>query len=480
MDLQRLDTLPAELRLFEDTAENLGKLIFQVKLFPKGHPSIENYLEKTCDSIRSMIKGRKRVIFRIVRDSLCFLNFEIPIDKINNGRLGILSNAFEKMAIGEIEFESAFIDDELLALTEIISSVIRNDRDYDLEEAWSRMSHIRIRHGSAGQDRASMLPVQVETRLPADIPVAGQQARRLKTRMGSEVENVLEHLEKIQSMEGKAAGKMILQLIENESRNNSIVLLLKSLREYDDYTFAHSVNVAVISAATARHIGFDMKTTSRIGLAAIMHDIGKVYVPKEIIHKKGKLSPAEWQIVKKHPVEGARLLREEGVEEDICRVAYEHHMRFDLKGYPMASEGEEILPASHIVRIADTYDALTTKRAYRKQISPYEAIKLMSKTRGSEFHPEYFDLFLHMMGNIPIGSMLELESGEKVLVINVGRRGGSLPSARVLFDSDGNEVEEDLIIDLDEIDLRTRKKKYVISKIEDTPLRDVEIGKYLV
>ncbi|HSG29548.1 MAG TPA: HD domain-containing phosphohydrolase, partial [Candidatus Krumholzibacterium sp.] len=301
-----------------------------------------------------------------------------------------------------------------------------------------------------------------------------------ESRIGREVETVLDKLEKIRSLEGKNAGRSILRMIEGGGANEKIVLFLKSLRNYDDYTFAHSVNVAVISTATARHIGFDEAAAGRIGLAALLHDIGKIYVPRHIIRKNGRLSPSEWQIIRRHPVDGARILQGEDLEEDLWRVAYEHHMQYDLSGYPNMKEGDSLLDASHIVRIADTYDALTTKRAYRKQISPYEAIKLMSKTRGSEFHPEYFDTFMHMMGNIPIGSTLELETGETVLVVDIEGRTGMLPRVKLLRTSEGRPVEGGKIIDLNEIDPRTRKRRYRIIRIENSPVRDVEIGKYLV
>jgi putative nucleotidyltransferase with HDIG domain len=273
---------------------------------------------------------------------------------------------------------------------------------------------------------------------------------------------------------------MILRLIEAEGDGNILVLFLKSLKSYDDYTFRHSINVAVISSAIARHVGLDESSSGRVGLAAIMHDIGKLYVPKSVIHKAGRLSPSEWQLIRKHPVDGARILREEKVDDLISRVAYEHHMRFDGKGYPPARAAEKIHDASHIVRIADSYDALTTKRAYRKQISPYEAIKLMTRTRGSEFHPEYFDVFLHMMGNIPIGSMLELRTGEKVLVVDIRGDGGFLPRVRLLTDADGNEIEDERIIDLNEKDPVTRECRYSIKSIEDSALRNLDIGQYLV
>ena len=179
--------------------------------------------------------------------------------------------------------------------------------------------------------------------------------------------------------------------------------------------------------------------------------------------------------MKRHPVDGEKILRDEGMDLLARRVAYEHHMRYDAKGYPRPKPGEKCLEASDIVRIADTYDALTTRRPYRKQISPFEALKLMEKGRGSEFHPVYFDIFLGVMGNVPIGSVLVLESA---LVVEIGTD-GKLPRARIISDSYGNDIADGPIIDLGETNSETGVSRYRVHSVSDTPVRDVDVGKYV-
>lgn len=483
MSTQLQDAMPAEMQAFRLVAASMARLLLQVKLFPQGHPSIEAALTDTQKSLDDMLAGRKSIIFRPIRDSLCYMNFELNTGDIGNRKIHILQKAIMELSIREIEFVRGVERDEIIALMELFVSVLNKDRSFDLGAAWSRIRNIRTRY--RGSEPDAMLPVEAARNrnghgdTPSKDPMQHTQNRD-HSGIGEVIGGLLDKLEKIQSMEGRYAARMILDLIENEGSNHSIVLLMKSLKDYDDYTFAHSVNVAVISTATANHIGFSEDEVAMIGLSALMHDVGKLYVPKEIIKKMGRLTPEEWQKIKKHPVDGDRILREEGIDERICRVAYEHHIRYDLRGYPPVDSGREILPASHIVRIADTYDALTTKRAYRKQISPFEAIKLMTRTRGTEFHPGYFDYFLHMMGNIPIGSTLILESGETALVVDINRGAGLLPRVRILRDAEGMEVCEERIIDLNEIDPWRKKYRYRIKEVVDDPVRNIEIGKYLV
>lgn len=293
------------------------------------------------------------------------------------------------------------------------------------------------------------------------------------------VEGVLQNLEKIASAQGRQASNKILELVENESQNASSILLLNSLRSFDDYTFSHSVNVAVIAAAIAKQSNCSEKEIDEITHAGLMHDIGKVYVPRDIIHKTGKLTPREWQYMKMHPIDGEKILREEGVGETARRVAYEHHMRYDFRGYPVVKDGYRMLEASHIVRIADSYDALTTKRPYRKQISPYEAIKLMVTLRGKEFHPHYLDIFLYTLGNIPIGSILRLTTGEMVLVVDVDNKRGDLPRVRLLKNAEGREVKEEIIYDLNVMEAKLGGERSIIADIIDNPVRDVDVGKYI-
>jgi len=479
MGSQITEVLPSELNQFSDVAQGMGNLLLQVKVYPRGHPSIERALQLAFDSLKEMLENKKRVIFRLINNSLHFLNYEYNADEKNSKKYSLLKTAMEMMSVGEIELEKQVDRDEFLAFMEIAASVLKGDKEFDLVGAWNRITHIKIRHELVGQNRKTLLPAKVDTSISLSRSREIEPVHSNEGGLTGAIGEILQKLEKIQASDGIKAGKLILDLVGDVDRNSSIVLLLKSLTNYDDYTFRHSVNVAVISAATARHTGFGEIESGKVGLAALMHDIGKLYVPKKILKKRGRLSPAEWQEIRKHPVNGAKILKDEGIDRMIATVAYQHHMRHDLTGYP-TYKGEEILQASEIVRIADTYDALTTRRVYRKQISPYEAIKMMARTRKTEFHPLYFDNFLHMMGNIPIGSVLVLESGETVIVVDINRKSGALPRVRVIKDKEGVDVEDDLILDLNELRSGTKKPLYKIKGVIDDPVRNVEIGKYLL
>jgi putative nucleotidyltransferase with HDIG domain len=473
-----LETLPVGFRKLEAMVHGLARLLMQRNLFPDTHPSVQNALDDFMEALNSLIDKRSSVVLKVSDGSIRLLNLEVDITDTNDNAVHFLRRALEGLSVGEIEFLSGIGTDEALAFVEIAAASIRRDTSIDLPAIWRRIEKIRIRHSNTGKGDAA--PIES---LPVEIGKKGDERRGREVPEGVSaashmISGVLSRLAKISSDESGRAGRMIIETVEREGGSSTTFLLLKSLKEYDDYTFDHSINVAVISAAIARRLGYCDEETGRIGTAAILHDIGKLYVPREIIHKAGRLSPIEWQKIKRHPVDGERILREEGEDVLARRVAYEHHMRFDMTGYPMPKQGEECLEASNIVRIADTYDALTTRRPYRKQISPFEALKLMEKGRGTEFHPQYFDVFLGLMGNVPIGSILVLDSGERVVIVEIGAN-GRLPRARVISDSYGNEIEDGPVIDLGETDDDTGASKYRVHSISDSPVRNVYIGKYL-
>jgi len=244
------------------------------------------------------------------------------------------------------------------------------------------------------------------------------------------------------------------------------------------YTFNHSINVAVIASSVGARMGYSEDKINRLGIAALLHDIGKLYIPREIIHKQTRLTPQEWKIVKKHPVEGFEILNENNCDPWIQKIALEHHMRYDGSGYPRIGGNYRIQEESHIVRVADTYDALTTTRPYRQQLSPYEAVRLMQNGRGSEFEPRIFDIFMTVLGNIPIGSIVKLNTGEIAVVIDINDYEEDSPVVRLVKDEEGCPVNLDVVIDLSEKNRSTGKPIRYIESIMDSRVREIDIGSY--
>jgi putative nucleotidyltransferase with HDIG domain len=467
--------LPYEFQQFREVVESLARLVLQLRLFPARHPSVERALGSAFMQVDGALRGAETVKLTFANGRIHWFNYEIDLTETTDKAIHLFRESLGRNRIGEIEFLSGVGKNEIAALAELLGR-LGTRRDIGSAGTFER---IRIRHGfrtpepDAKEPATAYLPVPVEQLRPPERQGAGDRGN-----ISTVVQSILGKLEKIQSRDGTRARSKIIEVIEREGGGTATILLLDSLREYDDYTFTHSVNVAVISAAIARNLKLGDDFVDTVAHAALLHDIGKLYVPRAVLHKAGPLTPSEWQAMKRHPVDGERILREERLDLVSRRVAYEHHMRHDLLGYPVPKAGFEVHKASEMVRIADSYDALTTKRPYRRQISPYEAIKLMEKGSGTEFHRDYFAAFLRTLGNIPIGSMLRLVTGETAIAIGMNG-GGSLPLARILTDASGDAASGKTVIDLNEVDPATNELKWRIESIIDRVVRDIDIGQYI-
>ena len=467
------ESIPYGLTTLNHFVLGFSDLLLQARLYPPGHHFIEKLYDDLHEDLISFQEGKKKLIFRVIGDSIYYMNFRTEIDKRNNKGLNLLREVIKRMAIGEIEITVDIKTDEIKAFIEICLAALKKDASVDLRDKWSRIHNIKIRNKNT-----SCLTVPLISKGDSEVKITRRNTEG--NEIGGDIGDVLTKLKKLESSQTKRAGKRILEIVIGQNQNYYAILLLKSLKAYDVYTFNHSVNVAVISTALASRLGYSDYETNTIGLAGLMHDVGKLHVPREILHKAGRLNPLEWQYVKRHPVDGAKILREEGSISYVQRVAYEHHIGYNMRGYPTVRKNQKILDASYVVQIADTYDALTTKRPYRQQLNPFEAVRFMQKMRGNVFHPHFIDIFMTVLGNLPIGSLVKLESGETAIVVVTDDGKGNLPSVRLIRDSEGSAVNRNSIIDLNEKDSETGNFLKSIKNVIDTPFRDVDIGEYTI
>lgn len=485
-----LEALPLQYRRFSEALISLADLVFQERLFPSSHPSCARALSKAFLYIDTMLEERESVAIKLIHGSFYHLNFELKLDEYDNKGLVFLYNILSAASIEELQFDKGLTKDELESFAVFMASPVAGSKDgYG---SLQQIRHIRIR-GGKGKDkemdraRKRSQDTDDENKFAREERVGkieddDKQVSRGKTvggdPIGCEISNVLQNLDKLKKSKGKINARRIMRVIDRERQKTSVILLLNSLRNYDEYTFIHSVNVAVISASLARALNFDPEDVDKILIAGLLHDIGKLYVPKTILHKNGKLNPMEWYKMRKHPVYGANILRDEGLEKLLVRVAFEHHMKFDKSGYPSAREDYTATKESDVVRIADTYDAITTKRPYRKQLSPYAAIRFMMNFSGTEFNPEYFDTFVRMMGNIPPGTIVKLNTGETAVVVDINSSDeSSLPKVRLIRDRFGETMNDEVVINLND-ESSNHASRRIVSVIDDTTI-DIEIGMYV-
>lgn len=250
---------------------------------------------------------------------------------------------------------------------------------------------------------------------------------------GAAVEKVLE-----------IVGQLIEELLENEE----IVISLGKLRTIDDYTLEHSVNVCIMSLVIGFSYGFKYDELMDLGVGAILHDIGKMLIPQNILNKPGALTIDEYETVKKHTIYGYDILkRSEGISDIAAEVALCHHERLDGNGYPLGKKDEQIRIYSKIVAICDVYDALTSDRVYKKGIAAHKALEYICKMVDTQFDNEIVKKLLNCVKIYPVGSLVRLDTNELGLVVDISKSNPSKPIVRILLDESGKRVSNYLEVD---------------------------------
>lgn len=208
-------------------------------------------------------------------------------------------------------------------------------------------------------------------------------------------------------------------VIEANKRGSSMLDMLNCMQGYDDLTYIHSMNVALISNVMAGWIGMSEEDTNILTLAGLLHDIGKVKIPVEIVSKPGKLTDEEYNIIKSHPQLGYDILKDKNIDERIKRAALMHHERCDGRGYPNRLPGDQIDDMAKIIAIADVYDAMTADRCYRKGLCPYTVIEHFESEK-SVYEVRYLMEFLERIANTYVSNEAMLSNGEvgKIVLIN--------------------------------------------------------------
>lgn len=284
----------------------------------------------------------------------------------------------------------------------------------------------------------------------------------------------------INTVKSKRAIQFLIdQLIKNETN----LMSLTAIKNFDEYTFAHSVNVCILSVSLGARLGLSKRKLSELGFAALFHDVGKVKLPLSVVNKPGELSEEEWEEIKKHPVFGVKtLLSKRSLDRFSTRamvVSFEHHLKLDLSGYPQLSFKKDLNLFSRIVTIADVYDSMTSGRVYaRTPLTPDEALRRMLGNERKTFDPVLLKVFINMLGIYPVGSLVILDTGEVGVVMKANPTELSRPEVAIIADKAGKKDKTETV-DLTKIDEKTEKYKRTILKTFDPRRYKLDIARYI-
>ncbi|MDB5812891.1 MAG: phosphodiesterase [Rhodocyclales bacterium] len=232
-------------------------------------------------------------------------------------------------------------------------------------------------------------------------------------------------------------------------RNPGTLISLARLKVSDDYTYMHSVAVCALMIALSRQLGLDEMQTRDAGMAGLLHDVGKMYIPNEILNKPGRLTDEEFEIVKRHPAEGHRMLLEgHGVGEIALDVCLHHHEKMDGTGYPHRLLAEDISLYARMGAVCDVYDAITSNRAYKRGWDPAESLRKMTEWCKGHFDEAIFHAFVRSLGIYPVGSLVRLQSGRIGVVVEQSQASLLAPVVLVFYSTQLSARFEPARVDL--------------------------------
>ena len=231
--------------------------------------------------------------------------------------------------------------------------------------------------------------------------------------------------------------RLVHPIVDSILKDEYSIVGLTAIKEHDEYTYVHCVNVSVMSVAIGAALGLPRPVLANLGVAALLHDLGKIAVAPEILHKPGRLTREEWDEVQRHPIEGVKMMsRMSGLStlmHDTMRVSYEHHMNVDGTGYPKPVEGTHMSALSRIVAVADVFDALTAHRAYRhRPFTGYEAISILVGPERAHSDPAVLWGLVKSIGLYPAGTVMRTHSGHVVLSVSPNPFDTRRPFCRII------------------------------------------------
>jgi len=418
----------------------LAAAIKGLRLYAVDHPATVRQVETLQDGLFSLLQHKKQIKMGLlegtlfVEDHLFMQEFPAALE---------LVKLLESRELVGFEFMAGLPASEIQTLLHLFHS-----------------------GGGKGQDFADALVSQGVKRIRAiaaeDEDDDDQKPRKVYRKALKVVDQIFQDVRMGEIPSSAEAIKVVKSMAQLTITEPHAMLALSMLKDYDNYTFTHSVNVSVISLAVGRACNVSDEQLKTLGLGGLLHDLGKLRVDVNIITKPGRLTDTEFEAIKEHPAFGAEIIREmEDVTSEVMQIVLGHHLRFDRSGYPADPNGKIVSPLVEMAAIADAYDAMTTLRSYQRPFTPRRAITRLKEISGSFLHPEFVTHFIESLGAYPVGSLVRLDNNEIALVTKVDTHDTTLVDLKVLFNPAGSLLEEPFMVQL-----RPSQPRFIVAEVD--------------
>jgi putative nucleotidyltransferase with HDIG domain len=416
-------------RIAEEIVRRLAAAVRGAQLYAPDHPIVRRNGTAFADTLTIALAAHPTVTIGIVDDDLVVGDSPVPRAAET---MGELMRRLQQAGIERIAIDAGV---ELDEITELVQTVARAERGNADDALGARLRHIRV----------GKLQVEQRVESPGDMATFRQ--------LYDNAVGIAERLWDSTSTEGKpdadAANGIVDSLAQAVAQNRTALMALTALRNYDNYTFTHMVNVSILAMGQARGLGMEGLPLRQIGLAALMHDIGKVKTPIDILNKPGQLTDKEFDILKRHTVDGAAILRQTPDVPALAPVvAFEHHLRADGTGYPNGVSRPTLNVATMLCGIADVYDAMRSQRVYQQSFPTDRILVVLQRNDGKQFDQNLVRRFIQLVGIYPAGNLVRLDTGETAVVMKTYAPDPYRPRVKVLFANDRTPLHRPYEINL--------------------------------
>lgn len=398
--------------------------IFQgIRLYPGKHPLVRKQLDNALATMHPFLLQQGKLSIGLVDETLMVDDLPCLDEQSATEDLKLL---LEGKKIQSVEFLPGLDADQLVQFCQLISAQEESDLLKKMDIAGITAIRVKLEEDGA---RAVY-----------------NQALRV-------VESVFQDVRMGQIPSSETALEASREMVEISLSEPYALFSMSMLKDYDNYTFTHSVNVSVLAVTIGRACGFSEEDLKTLSLGGMLHDIGKMTIDHKIITKPGKLSEEEFEEMRQHPTNGTAIVsRMKNISPVVLEIVNCHHLRFDQTGYPSDSRGKTLSPMVDVVTIADIYDAMTTIRCYQKPVTPRQALEKIYALSGNFVHPEFIGKFITYLGPYPVGTLVRLNDGSICLVVNQNQSGKGSLTLKQIFDPAADRVDPPKSIEIPNCD----------------------------
>ena len=457
-----------------------SRLLKGTTIYDRKNVIIDRLAQECLEVVNNIIQSEGSLFLKIVRDNFFFNNVRIQVKADKYAMFKAFWQEMRRRWIGEVEFSTEVKGEHLKDLVYLLSG---------LEES-NESNYLYVNKQLEYRGIDSIYVGKLEFFKDEDIYIDSEDQKKYSKEVYFKsiglIKEVVDSINQQKALNIRKAKRLMQNAVNAIMQDDSTLLGLANIKNYDEYTFNHSVNVAIYAIALGQRIGIPKKHLSHLGMAGLFHDVGKTRIPKEILNKTGKLSPEEWSMMRSHPVIGTELImrmKEWGeLSTRMIEAAFEHHLRYDLTGYPRLTRKRKITLFGRIITIADFYDALVRPRVYNR--FPYVSEKIlgiMLERSGKDFDPAVVKVFINMIGIFPLGTLVLLNTNEMGLVTQIHEDTELIdrPKVCLLYYGDG-EYRKGKVVDLREADQVTGDFKRSIVKTLDPNEYNINVAEFLI